>query len=151
MNEMNHLEERLRSWTPRRPSAKLDQHWRSLEPSSAARLCREKNAPNEDLAGRWADWPVHSWSTLTRVAVPALACLSFTAALLMQPGPALVVSTANQPGMIAMALSNQNFAPYLPGSFQSAANRLDTFGWTNGGDSPSSMRSLTPPEAIDLQ
>ena len=91
------------------------------------------------------------WSTLARVGVPALACLLLTAAILMQPGQGSIVSNADQPAMVALALSNQNFAPYLPGSFQSTANRLDTFGWTNGGGSPSSMRSLTPPEAIDLQ
>ncbi len=69
----------------------------------------------------------------------------------MQPGEGLSLQNADQPAMIALAMSNQNFAPYLSGSFQPTANRLDTFGWTNGGASPSSMRSLTPPEAIDLQ
>jgi hypothetical protein len=83
--------------------------------------------------------------------VPALACLALTATILMQPGQGLIVHNAEQPAMIALAMSNQNFAPYLSGSFQPTANRLDTFGWTNGGASPSSMRSLTPSEAIDLQ
>ena len=151
MNEMNELEAQLRSWTPRRPSPKFERYWRKLEPSSAARLRRENSGSNQSSAGCWASWPGLSWSTLTRVAVPTLACLSLTAAILTQSGPGLIVSNTNQPAMIALALSNQNFAPYLPGSFQPNANRLDTFGWTNGGDSPSSMRSLTPPEAIDLQ
>ncbi len=86
-----------------------------------------------------------------RVGVPALACLLLTAAILMHPGQGLIVSNTEEPAMIALALSNQNFAPYLSGSFQPTANRLDTFGWTNGGSSPSSMRSLTPPTTIDLQ
>jgi hypothetical protein len=151
MNEMNELEAQLRSWTPRRPSPKIERSWCKLEPSSGARLRRENSSPNPSSVGCWVDWPGLSWSTLTRVAVPTLACLSLTAAILTQSGPGLIVSNTNQPAMIALALSNQNFAPYLPGSFQPNANRLDTFGWTNGGDSPSSMRSLTPPEAIDLQ
>jgi hypothetical protein len=151
MNEMNELEAQLRSWTPRHPSPKLERFWRNLQLSRTARFRREKSVPNPSSAGSWGGWPGLSWSTLTRVAVPTLACLSLTAAILTQSGQGLVVSHTNQPAMIALALSNQNFAPYLPGSFQPNANRLDTFGWTNGGDSPSSMRSLTPPEAIDLQ
>ena len=92
-----------------------------------------------------------SWSTFARVGVPALACLVLTATILRQPGEGLIVPNGDQPAMIALAMSNQNFAPYLSGSFQPTANRVDTFGWTNGGASPSSMRSLTPSEAIDLQ
>jgi hypothetical protein len=71
--------------------------------------------------------------------------------ILMQPGQGLIAHNADQPAMIALAMSNQNFAPYLSGSFQPNANRLDSFGWTNRGASPSSMHSLTPSEAIDLQ
>jgi hypothetical protein len=151
MNEINNLEERLRSWTLRRPSQKLERSWRHLDPACDARLHPESSASNRRATFRLFDWPGLSWSTLARAAVPALACLSLTAAILTQPGQGLIVSNANQPAMIALALSNQNFAPYLPGSFQPTANRLDTFGWTNEGGSRSSMRSLTPPEAIDLQ
>lgn len=71
--------------------------------------------------------------------------------MLMQPDQGLIIPSSGQPTMIALALSNQNFALYLTGSFQSTANRLDTFGWTNESGSPSSMRSLTPSKAIDLQ
>lgn len=99
----------------------------------------------------WADWPGRSGAILARAVAPVVACLLLTAVILMQPGQGLIIPNSDQPAMIALALSNQNFAPYLTGSFQSTANRLDTFGWTNGSGSPSSMRSLTPPEAIDLQ
>lgn len=148
---MNKFEAQLRSWTPRRPSPKLERYWRNADPSIEAQLRRENSAPHRGTAFRWADWPGLSWSTLARTAAPALACLLLTAAILMQPGQGLIIPSADQPAMIAMALSNQNFAPYLPGSFQLNANRLDTFGWTNESGSPSSMRSLTPPKAIDLQ
>jgi len=134
---MNELEARLRTWTPRRPSQKLELAWRS--------------ATNRNSTLPGADWAGPSWSTLARAVTPALAGLVVTVALLTQPEEGLVVPHARQPALIALALSNQNFAPYLPGSVQSRANRLDTFGWTNGNGSLSSMRSLTPPEAIDLQ
>jgi hypothetical protein len=151
MNEINKLEEQLRSWTPRRPSPKLERHWLSVARSNDAKLGSESRAPNRNPAFRWTDWPGLSWSLVARVGVPALACLLMTAAILMQPGQGLVIPNDDQPAMIALAMSNQNFAPYLPGSFQPTANRLDTFGWTNGGDSPSSMQPLTPSKAIDLQ
>ena len=143
---MNSLEAQLRSWIPRRPSPRLERPGWQVAPSRRANYAR-----TPQLAPRWADWPGVSWSTFARVGVPALACLALTATVLMQPGEGLIARNAEQPAMIALAMSNQNFAPYLSGSFQPNANRLDTFGWTNGGASPSSMRSLTPPEANDLQ
>jgi len=148
---MNKLEEQLRSWTPRRRSPKLNHPWRNFDPATAASSRRETDAPHQCPACCRTDRPGLSWSILTRVAVPTLACLLLTAAILMHPGPDLIVSHTDEPAMVALALSNQNFAPYLSGSFQPTANRLDTFGWTNGGGSPSSMRSLPPPAVIDLQ
>jgi hypothetical protein len=143
---MNNLEAQLRSWIPRHPSPRLERsRWR-VAPSRQANHERQPS-----LASRWADWPGVSRSTFARVGVPALGCLALTATILMQPGEGLIVHNVDQPAMIALAMSNQNFAPYLSGSFQPTANRLDTFGWTNGGASPSSMGSLTPPEAIDFK
>jgi hypothetical protein len=40
--------------------------------------------------------------------------------------------------LVAMILSNQSYAAYLPGSFQRSQNRWDTFEWTNPGGFPSS-------------
>lgn len=148
---MNELEAQLRSWTPRRPSPKLEAGWRNAERAINAPMRREQRSPYRREALRWTDWPGLTWFRLARAVAPALACLLLSAAILMQPGHGLIVPSADQPAMIAMAMSNQNFAPYLPGNFQSTANRLGTFRWTNEGVSPSSMRSLTPPEAIDLQ
>jgi hypothetical protein len=47
--------------------------------------------------------------------------------------------------MIAVALSNQNVAPWLPGSFAREQNGLpnETFEWTNGSRSTSSISSLS--------
>jgi len=88
---------------------------------------------------------------LITVLAPTAACLLLTVAMLRQPDESLVPGGAARAAMLAMGLSNQNFAAYLPGSFQPTANRLDTFEWTNGGYSTSSMDSLTPLKATDLQ
>lgn len=40
--------------------------------------------------------------------------------------------------LVAMILSNQSYAAYLPGSFQQNENRWDTFEWTNMGGFTSS-------------
>ena len=121
MNETNPLETRLRSWTPRRPSAGLE---RRLFP-------RPKRAPRK----------AHSLSWL----VPVTACLLF-AGLILNPQGAANLSAPPRPGtLVALILSNQSYAAYLPGNSQrSTVNRLDTFGWTNGGSSTSSMHSLSP-------
>lgn len=141
---MNQLEEQLRSWVPRRPSPRLERCGRKAEAAAAAALRRARNRPHQNWALGRIDWPGLSGLRLARTVAPALACLLLTAAILRQPGQGLISPGPDQPAMIALAMSNQNFAAYLPGSFQPTANRLDTFGWTNGSGSPSSMRSLTP-------
>lgn len=85
------------------------------------------------------------------VFAPTLACLVLTLAGLKQYGQPILPAVGGQAEMIALSLSNQSYAPYLPGNCQSAANRLATFEWTNRGYSQSSVRSFTPPKAIDLQ
>ncbi len=50
---------------------------------------------------------------------------------------------------VAMILSNQSYAAFLPGSFQQSANRLDTFEWTNGRRSTSFVGSLSPGRTND--
>lgn len=124
---MNPLEEQLRSWTPRRPSPKLEQR----------------------LFGR-TPW-CFTLPKLVSVFAPTVACLLLTLAGLKQFGTPILVTADPQTSLLAMSLSNQQFAPYLPGNGQSVANRLDTFEWTNGGASRSSVRSFTPAKAIDLQ
>jgi hypothetical protein len=129
MKEMNTLEAQLRSWTPRRPSPGLERR----------------------VLGSGAPWHF-SFSRLATVLAPTAACLLLTLSMVKQSAQELLPGSGSQNAMVAMGLSNQNFAAYLPGSFQPTANRLDaTFEWTNRGYSKSSMDSLTPPKATDLQ
>src|SRR5688572_6374659 len=112
MNEMNPLETQLRSWKPRRPSARLEQR---LFP---------RPQPAQQPAQRALPW-----------LAPAMACLLFATLALHPPGTSL---PGSQP-LMAVILSNQSYAAYLPGSFQREQNRWDTFEWTNHGQSGSSV------------
>ena len=125
MKETKELETQLRSWRPRRPSARLERK----------------------IFG--AAGPVPDVRALLRVLVPAAACLILTMAMLNQPDRGEVSLAAGQGAMMAMSLSNQNYAAYLPGSFACEANRLDTFRWTNGGASPSSPFFISPGKTND--
>ena len=124
---MNTLEEQLRSWTPRRPSPKL-----------------ERRLFGSEL------WHI-SISRLVTVLTPTAACVLLTVSMVKQSAEELLPNGGNRAAMVAMGLSNQNYAAYLPGTFQPTANRVDTFEWTNRGYSNSSMDSFTSPRATDLQ
>ena len=119
MKEMNLLEAQLRSWKPRRPSARLK---RRLFPAALTRPI----AP-----------------TLMQWLAPATACLLFATLAFNPPGATL---PGSQP-LLAVILSNQSYAPYLPGSFQRDQNRWDTFEWTNQGHSGSSVAPFSPGRA----
>jgi len=108
----------LRSWTPRRPSAGLE---RRLWPAPPRVAHRSRVLP-------WL--------------APAMACGLLAILTLSQHGAARF-SDDRQGMMLGMMLSNQSYAAYLPNSCQ-ANNRLDTFEWTNGGGSASSMRFVSP-------
>jgi len=114
------LETQLRSWTPRRPSAGL-----------------ERRVFGGDGSAR----EVRAW---LRVLLPAAACLILTVAML-NPLERLVAPAA----VTTLSLSNQSYAAYLPGSFTCAANRLDSFRWTNGGSLPSSTFSISSGKTND--
>jgi len=90
-------------------------------------------------------------SRLLTVLTPTAACLLLIVPMVKQSASDLLPNSSLQAEMVALGLSNQNFAAYLPGSFQPTANRLDTFEWTNRGYSTSSMDSLVPPKATHLQ
>ena len=116
MNEMNELEKWLCSWTPRRPSARLER-----------RLFPARPAPEEALL------PFRfGWLAPTTVAL-ALMCVLFN----QRYGAPSSAPTGASP-MVAMILSNQSAAAYLPGSFQAEQNNLpaDAFKWTHGGGLP---------------
>jgi hypothetical protein len=112
MNEMNELEKQLLWWTPRRPSARLERRLFAVAPAPEAAL------------------PPFRFSWLA----PATAALMLMCVLFNQRfGPAL--STSASPGpLVAMILSNQSAAAYLPGSVQAEQNNLpaDAFKWTRG-------------------
>ncbi len=118
---MNTLEEQLRSWKPRHPSPRVE---RSL---FGARQHFSITLPR--LAG---------------ILTPTMACLMVTVSLWRQVEQPILHESDAQTAVIAMSMSNQNYAPYLATSFQPTANRLDTFGWTNRGYSKSSVPSFTP-------
>jgi hypothetical protein len=80
---------------------------------------------------------------------PATACLLFACLSLNQQSRVGVPDLAARSNLVAVIMSNQSYAAYLPGSFQHVANRLDTFEWTNGGYSTSSMHSLSPGRTND--
>ena len=127
MKKMNTLETQLRSWTPRRPSSGLE---RRLFPTERLHL---------------------SISRLITILTPAAACVLLTASMMRQSAQELMSNGNERATLVAMGMSNQNFAAYLPGTYQPTANRVDTFEWTNRGYSNSSMDSFTSPKATDLQ
>ncbi len=63
-----------------------------------------------------------------------------------QRGSPPAVLAADHAPMVAMILSNQSFAAYLPGSFQRNQNRWDTFEWTNTGHFTSSEGPFLHPK-----
>lgn len=69
-----------------------------------------------------------------------MACALFASLALNPHGPPL---PGDQP-LLAVVLSNQSYASYLPGSFQREQNRWDTFEWTNRGQSRSSVAPFAP-------
>ena len=130
----------MRSWIPRRPSAGLEQRIFNQQHKSKSRKQKAEvrfqlSTFNFQLCRFWL--------------VPVTACLLFACLILNQHGAASGSTTPRAGAMVALILSNQSYAAYLPGSFQRAVNRLDTFGWTNGGGFPSSMPSLSPFKAND--
>ncbi len=126
---MNDLEKQLYSWAPRRPSAKLKR-----------RLFGSSTAQTEPLAPFQLGW-----------LAPAAACCLIAFAIFGQRNSAYLPRSATAGPMVAMILSNQSYAAYLPGSFQREQNGLpkDTFEWTNGSGSTPTMRSLSPMKAND--
>ena len=113
MNTMNEVETYLRGWTPRRPSPGLE---RRLFP---------RPRPAESR-------PALSWLWLSPVAACLLIVLVNSG--FRPDGP--VAAELRQGPLVAMILSNQSYAAYLPGSFQRNENRWDTFDWTNTSGFP---------------
>ncbi len=131
---MNDLENLLRSWTPRRPSAKLERRLFADEPARAAAADTATVA-----VSRSAPQTIYRWLA------PATAALLFISILWNQRGaPQVSFAQASSP-LVTSALSNQSLAAWLPGSFAREQNgvRGENLDWTNGRPWPSSTRSLS--------
>ncbi|HEX5222096.1 MAG TPA: hypothetical protein VFZ59_21210 [Verrucomicrobiae bacterium] len=135
MNEMNTLETQLRSLTPRRPSPELE---RRLFAGNMGQVTRDAKGPVTSLVTRQL-----SPSRLITVLTPVAACVLLTVSMMKESAPELLPNGKQRAAMVALGLSNQNYAAYLPGTYQPTANRVDTFEWTNRGYSNSSMDSFT--------
>ena len=123
MSEMKELEMQLRSWVPRRPSARLER-----------RLFGQRRAASEPAPAFRLNW-----------LAPVTAAVVLVSVLFSQrTSPAISGSPSSAP-MVALMLSNQSAAAYLPASFERVQNgvRDRTFEWTNGSGSTSSIRSLS--------
>lgn len=131
---MNELELQLRSWAPRRPSAKLNQKlFAASQDADTARPPQHEPRHAEHLFSfRWL--------------VPATAALLLICLVLNQHNSAPITGGARREPMVAMIMSNQSAIPYVPRGFQREQNVLvaDTFEWTNGSGSTSSISSLSP-------
>ena len=98
---MNDLERQLRSWVPRRPSARLEQRlFPRPEPQPAPR------------AHRTLGW-----------LAPAGASLLFLALVISQHNTSAIGSGGSSP-IVALILSNQSAAAYLSGTVSDTQNRL---------------------------
>jgi len=127
------LENHLKSWTPRAPS-----------PALRARFFGRGSEPRvtHPLALGWL--------------APASALL-LTLFVTFVPRDNRLPRSGGAPGaMMAMSLSNQSMAAYLPGSFRGQRNHLaaerlaERFGWTKPGASLSSTPSFTRFQTNDL-
>lgn len=147
MNEMNDLEMQLRSWALRRPSAKVKE--RIFSESLGSLGCSASRAEGPAAcAGLRVPLVVTLAHCLQprsfRWLAPVMAAF-FLVCILLNERSAPMASPTTSP-LIAMILSsNQSAAAYLPGSFQREQNGLpsDTFEWTNGSGSTSSISSLS--------
>jgi hypothetical protein len=130
----------LRSWAPRRPSAKVKERI-----FSAGKTAEFAPVHPIILLADYASRIAQSLKpTSFRWLAPAMAALFVTCMILNQRNAPMTSPTTGP--LIAMILSsNQSAAAYLPGSFQREQNRLpsDTFEWTNGSGSTSSISSLS--------
>lgn len=128
MNQMNDLEIQLRSWAPRRPSARLEAQ---LFPHVAT--VPEVEAP-------WRP----QLSFRLRWLAPATAGLVLLCVMFNQRYGSSINGATNSGPFLALISSNQSFAAYSPGK---NGPPIDTFEWTNGSGSTSSIGPLSPAKA----
>ena len=134
MTEMNELEMELRSWRPRRPSAKLERRL------FASQVTREVSSYRPPIT--------HQLGFRLRWVAPATAAFVLLCVLYNQRAGDSLGGGTSSGHIMCMILSNQSAIAYLPAGFQNSPP-TDTFEWTNGSGSTSSMRSLSAPKAQD--
>lgn len=136
---MNELEKRLRSWVPRRPSRKLEEKIFS-RPHSELAL-----ATPGGVTSQVAHHFDLSWLAPATLAV-MLMCL-----MLNQRSLSAFNSGGAPHALMAVALSNQSAAAWLPGSFPHDQNTIpaETFEWTNRNRSNSSLDVIEPRKEND--
>jgi hypothetical protein len=154
MNDMNSLETQLRSWAPRAPSAKVKRrlfghHFSQTAAGALTTLLQAGAGTAPSLALPDQD-EAHFPTIRLRWLAPVSAALVISIAFLGERTRA-VPSAASASPMVAVALSNQSAAAWLPSSFACAQNGLpaETFEWTNGSGSTSSIRSLSGPNGTN--
>ncbi len=117
---MNELEKHLRSWVPRRPSAKLEHQLFAprLATATAAADAAAPEVPHFRL----------SWLA------PATLALLVIGLMFNQRNLSAFAPGGESRALVAVALSNQNAAAWLPGSFAHDQNTIpvEPFEWTNG-------------------
>ena len=131
MNELKELETQLRSWALRRPSPKLYRRiFAAPRPSAVA------GSATSETEQPMASFHLH-WLAPATVALLFLCALFNPRSNLRPPGV--------HGELIAVALSNQSAAAWLPGSFACGQNSLpaETFEWTNGSRSTSSITPVS--------
>src|SRR5437660_6424449 len=135
MNKMNDLEIQLSSWAPRRPSARLKRRIFDSPPRPTASEGRSPLMAHSGAGYR------------LRWLAPATAALVLLCMIFNHREGGIASGSTNSNSMVAMILSNQSVAAYLPAGLQREQNGppTDTFEWTNGSGSTSSMRSLSAP------
>jgi hypothetical protein len=139
MMDMNELEKQLRSWVPRRLSAKLERT--IFAPRTPAASGSNTDKTVAEPAGQEQTSPSFRLSWLA----PATVALLLIGLLFNQHNIQALSGASESRAIIAVALSNQSIAPWLPGSFARDQNGLpnETFEWTNGSGSTPRISSLS--------
>jgi hypothetical protein len=125
MSNMTELETRLRSWRPRRPSRGLKARLFGLHEEAWSSVANGGSASAAALD------PVPfrlGWLA------PATVTLLLSCVLFSRHNAFVLGQTAAGGSLVAAAVSNQNAAAWLPGSFQACHNSLpvDAFEWQQG-------------------
>ena len=129
MNDMSELEKQWLSWTPRHPSARLERRLFAAGPAAAEVL----------LPFRF------SWLA------PATAALMMLCVVFNQRHGGAFSGAANPGPLVAMILSNQSAAAYLPGSVQAERNNLpaNAFDWTSAQGASARRLPVSPVKGND--